>query len=82
MVSESERGGLWIIPVAVDVPDGVWRREFRVLCELVEEFWVCVFHKYRKLREEFWKQCWETVSYSVCGVDDELSEKVVEFVEF
>ena len=79
MVCESERGGLWIVPVAVVVPDGM-EEGVQVLCEFVEEFWVCVFHKDnedRKLREEFWKQCCETMSYSVCGVDDELSEKLV-----
>ena len=39
-----ERDGIWMVPVTV-VPDGVMRSDFGVLCELVEEFRVCVLHE-------------------------------------
>ena len=47
-----ERDGIWMVPVTV-VPDGVMRSDFVVLCELVEEFRVCVLHDDGVLRKTF-----------------------------
>ena len=76
-----EMSGVWIVPVAVDVPDVERWRNLRVLCELLEEVWVCELHECRELREEFWKHGWEGVTYSICGVDNKLTEQLVKFFE-
>ena len=44
-----------MVPVTV-VPDVVMRSDFVVLCELVEEFRVCVLHDDGVLRKTFWKE--------------------------
>ena len=58
--------------MAVDIPDRERWWGVRLLCKLLEEFWVCVLHECRELGKEVRKQGWEGVTESVCGVDDKL----------